>query len=597
MSFAATAMAPSIAPSPLAPAEAHSSSLFTRFAALRRCARILAEQSSGRMRFAREFIKETMAAYAGAKNITSGSGLPSLAQQIGSVARLFDLETASYLIGTIYTVMIPSALRAKHGVFFTPHTASRRLLALAEAAGVSWSSARVADISCGGGAFLVPVSVKMLASREWASDTEAFSHLKSHLKGFELDRFSAWMAEAFLDAALRLSFPSTQHSFAGHVEVGNSLTRPLASFGTFDLVIGNPPYGKKTLTPKERVKWKRGLYGHANLYGLFTDLAIRLVDTGGVVASVTPASFLGGQYFERLRGLIASEAPPVAIDFLECRQGVFADALQEIVLIALRKGPSSPFAVSFTSLTEGGHAVVVPAGRYSLPSAPERPWLLPRSLEHFALLAQAAHQPFRLRDYGYKVSTGPLVWNRHKPQLSDSRRAKAIPVVWAEAIDARGRGLFSLKASGRNHAPWYLPKGDDPNAIKRECVLVQRTTSKEQRRRIVAAHLPLATIKKHGAVAVENHVNMVAKAGNGESGPSEAALCALLNSAPVDLLFRCISGSTAVSAYELEAIPLPCPRAMRGLEILLTQNASREQLDRFILGLYSGEESVGQTWS
>jgi hypothetical protein len=27
--------------------------------------------------------------------------------------------------------------------------------------------------------------------------------------------------------------------------------------------------------------------------------------------------------------------------------------------------------------------------------------------------------PWRLADYGYAVSTGPLVWNRHKDQLSD----------------------------------------------------------------------------------------------------------------------------------------------------------------------------------
>ena len=39
--------------------------------------------------------------------------------------------------------------------------------------------------------------------------------------------------------------------------------------------------------------------------------------------------------------------------------------------------------------------------------------------------------------------------------------------------------------------------------------LVQRTTAKEQNRRLIAAELPASFIKKHGAVVVENHVNMV----------------------------------------------------------------------------------------
>jgi len=41
-----------------------------------------------------------------------------------------------------------------------------------------------------------------------------------------------------------------------------------------------------------------------------------------------------------------------------------------------------------------------------------------------------------------------------------------------------------------------------------------------------------------------------------------AVLAALLNSAVVDQVFRCISGSVAVSAFELEALPLPVPSAL-----------------------------------
>jgi hypothetical protein len=43
----------------------------------------------------------------------------------------------------------------------------------------------------------------------------------------------------------------------------------------------------------------------SNLYGLFTDLAAQLARRGGVIAYVTPTSFLAGEYFKSLRALLA----------------------------------------------------------------------------------------------------------------------------------------------------------------------------------------------------------------------------------------------------------------------------------------------------
>jgi adenine-specific DNA-methyltransferase len=86
-----------------------------------------------------------------------------------------------------------------------------------------------------------------------------------------------------------------------------------------------------------RARFKRSLYGHANLYGVFTELAIQFAKTGGVIAYVTPTSFLAGEYFKALRSLLASYARPVNIDFVSVRRGVFDDALQETMLATYRK--------------------------------------------------------------------------------------------------------------------------------------------------------------------------------------------------------------------------------------------------------------------
>ena len=70
--------------------------------------------------------------------------------------------------------------------------------------------------------------------------------------------------------------------------------------------------------------------------------------------------------------------------------------------------------------------------------------------------------------------------------------------------------------------------------------------------------------------------------------PSVAAsvLAALLNSRVVDELFRCISGSVAVSAYELSALPLPAADRTDELARLVGAGAGRAELDAACDRLY-----------
>jgi adenine-specific DNA-methyltransferase len=68
-------------------------------------------------------------------------------------------------------------------------------------------------------------------------------------------------------------------------------------------------------------------------------------------------------------------------------------------------------------------------------------------------------------------------------------------------------------------------------------------------------------------------------------------IAALLNSEIVDAAFRCISGSVAVSATELEALPLPPPEVARRLEEILDAGAAGETLQRYIHDLYTRERT------
>ncbi len=159
-----------------------------------------------------------------------------------------------------------------------------------------------------------------------------------------------------------------------------------------------------------------------------------------------------------------------------------------------------------------------------------------------------------------KFCTGPLVWNRHKARLHDTPKPGRVPVVWAESVTPDGR--FILRATKRNHRAWFEPRGaDDPNLVDRPCVLVQRTTAKEQHRRLIAAEMPPSVFGRPKLVAVENHLNMVRPIGRRPKVPLHV-VAAFLATEAADRVLRCINASVAVSASELGAMPLPLPEAV-----------------------------------
>jgi adenine-specific DNA-methyltransferase len=421
---------------------------------------------------------------------------------------------------------------------------------------------------------------------------QRLARIGRNLKGIELDEFSGWMSEVFLRKALQHDFEASGLTHSAFVEIRDSLTVDPKDLEAYDLVVGNPPYGKIKLDPEIRQIWTRGLYGHANLYGLFTDLAVRLTAPGGIIAYVTPASFLGGQYFRALRELLMNEAPPTTFDFVTQREGVFAGVLQETVLSVFKKD-LNPKTVSVSYLKVSGleKLSVTSNGSYPLLKGGV-PWVLPRNKEQSDMMKHYARMSFRLSDYGYKVSTGPLVWNRNKARLSEVKIQGTVPVIWAESIPPGEKGLFSYKVSGRNHVPWYSPSSKmDPNLIRESCVLLQRTTSLEQERRLIAAVLPESFLKHHGGlVTVENHVNMIRPLPGRHPLVGPEVIATLLNSRVLDDIFRCINGSTAVSAYELESLPLPDPDSLKQLEKAI-ENEEPEDIENLVKDLYTNERS------
>lgn len=507
-----------------------------------------------------------------------------IARSIGRVTSNLPIAESLHFITSLYPTLLPSRHRGEIGAFYTPQALTMRLLDQATEVGLDWRSARVLDPAVGGGAFLIEAAARMRHALTGCNPSVVARALETRLVGLELDPYAATLAKWSLEILLSDLSDTCGRHLRFDVRVCDSLKE--APQANYDLVVGNPPYGRVTLTSAQRFRFGRSLYGHANLYGVFTDLALRWAKLDGLVAYLTPTSFLSGRYYSALRGLLARDAPPIAIDFVHARRGVFEDVLQETLLAVYRKGASREqrAQIHYLHVTNDLEASVKKNGTIALPPNPTMPWLAPRDSQHSSLIARAETMTARLADWGYAVSTGPLVWNRFKGQLRYEAGAKDIfPLIWAEAVTSDGRFIF--KAQKKNHAPFFkINQGDEWLLVDEPCVLVQRTTAKEQARRLIAAELSASFIKHHGSVVVENHLNMVRA--NSKPLVSTNVVAAVLNSTVVDQLFRCISGSVAVSAFELEALPLPSPPELRHLIRLIERGESRVRIEQEISRLY-----------
>ncbi|WP_349367926.1 Eco57I restriction-modification methylase domain-containing protein [Salinarimonas sp.] len=513
------------------------------------------------------------------------------AESIGIVGAALPCAEANELIGSIYAACLPSAHRGATGVFYTPRAIVSRLLDGIQVAGVDWATARIIDPACGSGAFLVQCAERMIASRAKAPSNEAGADIRARLTGWEIDPTAAWLSQVSIDLVLyratRLPEASRQS-----VLIVDSLKKADIE-PSYDCVVGNPPYGRVRLDGRDRQRFARSLYGHANLYGVFTDLALRIANERGVIGYVSPASFLAGEYFKNLRGVIRSEARVVHIDFVSARKGVFDTVLQETVLSIYKKSDRSRrVSVSDLRFKSGTECAVTKVGDLELAGKPGAPWIIPRTGDGVRLVESMGRMKARLIDWGYAVSTGPLVWNRHKEQICSEERQGCYPLIWAECV--RPDGTFAPPSKRRGHQPFFCPAPGESRWLltHRQCVLLQRTTAKEQDRRLVATLLPADLLARAGAVVVENHLNMVRPLVD-KPAISPEVVAAFLNSSAADRAFRCLSGSVAVSAYELEALPLPPARKLARFAGLVLRGDSAAALDAELARLY-GEGAEGE---
>ncbi len=270
--------------------------------------------------------------------------------------------------------------RKELGQYMTPATLRERLLDQCDLR----PGIRVLDPGVGTGEFLASVMVKEPRAKTY---------------GWDIDKTVLSVASEVVPQATLLE--------------RSALTPHIGD--PFDLVIGNPPYFQFRASPDIRRHYGRVISGRVNIFALFFQVGLELLNLGGQLAFVVPPSMNNGAYFNNLRNYILDYG---AVEFLEVYSdySLFSNAQTPVQLIVIRRGAAD----------RGKHTYP-----YSDPSNGFRRTLFFEDPQHIRRLFRNGNT---LHQLGYEAVTGTVVWNQHKGALRRSPSRKTVPLIWAHNI-------------------------------------------------------------------------------------------------------------------------------------------------------------------
>lgn len=242
----------------------------------------------------------------------------SLGYVVGELQTYAVMEADRDAIGDAFEVFIGPALRGAEGQFFTPRNVINMLVKMVDPK----PGEKVIDPACGSGGFLIASlshvwrqlreearkkkwSERLLARREFEIATDCF-------RGVDKDAFLARVCKAYMaligDGRGGIFCQNTLEP----VESWPAVMRQKIKPHTFDVVLTNPPFGKKIVVKGEKVlsqfelgyqwkydkasgEWKRTdkLRDRTPPQVPFLERCIQLLKPGGRIGIVLPESIFG----------------------------------------------------------------------------------------------------------------------------------------------------------------------------------------------------------------------------------------------------------------------------------------------------------------
>ena len=363
-----------------------------------------------------------------------------------------------------------------------------------------------------------------------------------------------------------------------------------ASKGCYSHIIMNPPYKKIATKSEHREALKSIGIEAVNLYTGFVALSIQQLDRGGELVAIIPRSFCNGVYYQSFREIVLRETAIKQIHIFDSRSQAFADnkVLQENIIIHLIKGAkqqevtitSSPaadfkFDKETQSITATDRTIRTVPFTAIVRSNDKRKFIYITANERDrAIIDRLSYFNSTLDDLGIQVSTGAVVDFRLKEDLRQDLENGAVPLLYPTHLngevnwpkDSKKPNAISVSNKSRN---WLWKNSGN-------FVIVKRFSSKEEKRRIVAAHYDGSLPGE--LIGFDNKLNVFHDSKRGFAKDVALGLYVYLNSTLLDKYYRLFGGHTQVNATDLRAIYYPDLKLLKSIGKLV-RSAKRTSYD------------------
>ncbi len=374
--------------------------------------------------------------------------------------------------------------RKKLGQYFTPKSIRELLLSKLP----KKDNADILDPACGSGEFL-------LSCKKYFKNPILY--------GFDIDKKLINIASKLVKNASIKNFDFL------NIDINKN---------KYDYIIGNPPYFELKLNEEIKKKYFDIIKGRVNIFSLFIKTGLDLLKDGGYLAYVVPPSMNNGAYFSKLREYIIKNS---SLEYLHIIDGAdnFHLANQKVMLIILKK----------TNSKKSSKYIFKKKG-------------ITIFTEDKKFLNNAYKNTVSLKDIGYTVKTGNIIWNEHKEKLTNDKNNSTL-LIWASNIN-NGKIIIGY-TKGK---PQYIKNISNDLIIKSRVVVVNRITGSSKDINIKAA------IVNEKEFVCENHVNVIYPLKNANCNYSLEDIFKALQDKTNIKVMRLISGNTQISKTELERL-------------------------------------------
>ena len=374
--------------------------------------------------------------------------------------------------------------RKKLGQYFTPKSIRELLLSKLP----KKDNADILDPACGSGEFL-------LSCKKYFKNPILY--------GFDIDKKLINIASKLVKNASIKNFDFL------NIDINKK---------KYDYIIGNPPYFELKLNEEIKKKYFDIIKGRVNIFSLFIKTGLDLLKDGGYLAYVVPPSMNNGAYFSKLREYVIKNS---SLEYLHIIDGAdnFHLANQKVMLIILKKTNSKKSSKYI--FKKNGITIFT---------------------EDKKFLNKAYKNTVSLKDIGYTVKTGNIIWNEHKEKLTNDKNNSTL-LIWASNIN-NGKIIIGY-TKGK---PQYIKNISNDLITRSRVVVVNRITGSSKDINIKAA------IVNEKEFVCENHVNVIYMSKNANCNYSLEDIFKALQDKTNIKVMRLISGNTQISKTELERL-------------------------------------------